>query len=116
MVPKIKEDKQIKLYDRIGLWHYLLNFNSSGELSLNKKVSIDFNTMGKHIIALDNAAKKNDLVISKVIFKIELKDDFFNTECGKEIKRRGIYFAQNLSKSINMVHDDHYHVDFKIVK
>jgi len=116
MVPKIKEDKQIKLYDRIGLWHYLLNFNSSGELSLNKKVSIDFNTMGKHIIALDDAAKKNDLVISKVIFKIELKDDFFNTEYGKEIKRRGIYFAQNLSKSINMVHDDHYHVDFKIVK
>lgn len=116
MVPKIKEDKQIKLYDRIGLWHYLLNFDTSGAISLNKKVTIDFNTMGKHIIALDNAAKKNDLVISKVIFKIELKDDFFNTEYGKEIKRRGIYFAQNLSKSVNMVHDDHYHVDFKIVK
>lgn len=116
MVPKIKKGEQIKLYDRIGLWHYLLNFDDSGELSLNKKVTIDFDTMGKHLIALDNAAKKNGLVISKVILKIELKDDFFNTEYGKEIKRRGIYFAQNLSKSINMVHDDHYHVDFKLIK
>ena len=83
---------------------------------MNKKVSVDFETMGKHIIALDNAARKNGLAISKVILKINLKDDFYCTKSGKEVKRRGIYFARNLSKAIDMVHDDHYHVDFKIVQ
>ena len=115
MVPKIKDEKQIKAYDRIGLWHYLLNFDSTGRLKMNEKVSIDFETMGKHIIALDNAARKNGLAISKVILKIDLKDDFYITKSGKEVKRRGIYFARNLSKTIDMVQDDHYHVDFKLV-
>jgi penicillin-insensitive murein endopeptidase len=115
MVPKIKDGKQVVAYDRIGLWHYLLNFDSSGRLKMNKKVSIDFETMGKHIIALDNAARKNGLSISKVILKIDLKDDFFKTSSGKEIKHRGIYFARNLTKNVDLVHDDHYHVDFKII-
>jgi penicillin-insensitive murein endopeptidase len=115
MVPKIKDEKQYNAYDRIGLWHYLLNFDSTGRLKINKEVSIDFETLGKHIIALDNAAKRNGLSISKVILKIDLKDDFYSTKSGKEVKRRGIYFARNLSKTINMVHDDHYHVDFKTV-
>jgi len=116
MVPKIKNKKQVKTYDRIGLWHYLLNFDDTGKLTLNKKVSIDFETMGKHIIALDNAARKNGLAISKVILKIDLKDDFYSTKSGKEVKSRGIYFARNLSKTIDLAHDDHYHIDFKIVK
>jgi penicillin-insensitive murein DD-endopeptidase len=114
MVPKVKNEKQVKTYDRIGLLHYLLNFDSNGRLKMNKMVSIDFETMGKHIIALDNAARKNGLAISKVILNIDLKDDFYSTKSGKEVKRRGIYFARNLSKTIDMVHDDHYHVDFKI--
>jgi len=115
MVPKVKNQKQVKSYDRIGLWHYLLNFDPTGRLKINHKVSIDFETMGKHILALDNAARKNGLAFSKVIFKIDLKDDFFKTKSGKEIKRRGIYFARNLSKPIDIVHDDHYHIDFKII-
>ena len=116
MVPKVKNGKQIKFYDRFGLWHYLLNFDSSGRLKLNKKVTIDFESMAKHIIALDNAARKNGLSVSKVILKINLKDDFYRTKSGQEIKRRGIYFAKRLSKKVDMVHDDHYHVDFKQVK
>jgi len=114
MVPKLNKGKQIKLYDRMGLWHYLLNFDSTGKLKIDKNLTIDFETMSRHIIALDNAAKRNGLSINKVILKIDLKDDLFNTVSGREIKRRGIYFAQNLTKTINMVHDDHYHVDFKI--
>ena len=43
MVPKIKSGKQYKWYDRLGLWHYLLNFDSNGNLIGDKKVSIDFN-------------------------------------------------------------------------
>jgi len=114
MVPKIKKGKQIIFYDRLGLWHYLLNFDSTGKLKINKNVNIDFETLAKHIIALDNSAKRNGLSISKVILKIDLKDDLFNTATGREIKRREIYFAKYLTKTIDMVHDDHYHVDFKI--
>ncbi|MCG8698510.1 MAG: hypothetical protein MI922_10690 [Bacteroidales bacterium] len=116
MVPKIKNGKQSKFYDKLGLWHYLLQFDSSGRLKLNKKVKIDFETIGRHIIALDNAARKNGLKVSKVILMINLKDDFYKTQSGKEIKRRGIYFARKLSPVVDMMHDDHYHVDFKIVE
>jgi penicillin-insensitive murein endopeptidase len=116
MVPKKKNNKQKKFYDRIGLLHYLLNFNSSGQLKLNKKVIIDFETIGKHIIALDNAARENGLIVSKVILKIDLKDDFYKTKSGQEVKRRGIYLARKLQKKVDMMHDDHYHVDFMYIR
>lgn len=115
MVPKMKDQKQVKRYDKMGLWHYLLNFDAEGRLTLNKDVVIDFETMGRHILALDDAARKNGLAISKVILKIDLKDEFYSTKSGKEVKKRGIYFARNLSEILNKVHDDHYHVDFKII-
>jgi penicillin-insensitive murein DD-endopeptidase len=115
MVPKVKNNKQFKIYDRLGLWHYLLNFDSSGRIGKNKKVQIDFETMGKHIIALDNAARMNGLRINKVILKIDLKDDLFSTDAGKEIRKRGIYFAQNLPGIVNKLHDDHYHIDFRLL-
>jgi penicillin-insensitive murein endopeptidase len=115
MVPKMKNHKQVKRYDKIGLWHYLLNFDAAGRLTMNKDVVIDFETMGKHLIALDDAARKNGMTISKVILKIDLKDEFYNTKSGKEVKRRGIYLARNLSETLNKVHDDHYHVDFRII-
>jgi penicillin-insensitive murein endopeptidase len=113
MVPKIKNGKQYRFYDHIGLWHYLLEFDSDGKLFLNKKVSIDFETMAKQIIALDNAARKNGLKVKKVILKINLKDDFFSTKHGKEVKRRGIYFARYLPDLVDKMHDDHYHIDFE---
>ena len=113
LVPKKKKEKQSTIYDQIGLAHYLLDFDSNGCLSFNQKVTIDFETMGKHIIALDNAAKRNGLAISKVILKINLKDDFYKTQSGKEVKKRGIYFARSLPKNVDNMHDDHYHIDFK---
>jgi penicillin-insensitive murein endopeptidase len=79
MVPKIRNNKQVRIFDHLGLWHYLLNFDSDGRLLLNKKLRIDFNTIAEHIIALDNAARENGLKISKVIFKSDLKDDLFLT-------------------------------------
>lgn len=115
MVPKHKKGIQNKFYDRLGLWHYLLQFDSSGKLKINKRIEIDFESIGRHIIALDNASRKNNLRVSKVILKIDLKDDFYKTKAGQEIKRRGIYFARNLPQTIDMMHDDHYHIDFKLV-
>ncbi len=112
MIPKIKKNKQSKLWDRIGLWHYLLEFTNSGKLTVSKKVQLDFETMARHILALDDAARKNGLRIKKVLLKIELKDDFYKTPSGKKVKQRGIYFARALGPMVNKVHDDHYHIDF----
>ncbi len=116
MVPKKKGDSQSKLFDRLGIFHYLLEFTNSGQLKLDKKVEIDFEAMGRHLLALDDASRKNELRIKKVILKIELKDDFYKTKSGRKVKQRGIYFAKALSNIVNDVHDDHYHVDFEIRK
>ena len=50
----------------------------------------------------------------KVILKINLKDDFYRSPTGKEIKRSGIYFALALSPVVDKLHDDHYHIDFAL--
>lgn len=114
MVPKKRGTKQSKWLDRLGLWHYLLEFTDDGKSKLNREIEIDFETMGKHILALDRAARDNGLKINKVILKIELKDDFYATESGKKVKQKGIYFARSLSDRVNEVHDDHYHIDFEL--
>lgn len=116
MTPLKRDGEQTALYDYLGLWHYLLQFDDKGILNFDKSTSIDFETMAKHILALDNASKKYGLAIKKVILKIELKDDFFRTKYGREVRRRGIYFARYLPESVNNMHDDHYHIDFKIAR
>lgn len=112
MVPKVKYGRQSQMFDRIGLWHYLLEFDEEGRLELDQNIRIDFETLGKHILALDDASKANGLFIKKVILKINLKDDLFQTVPGREIRRRGISFAKSLPPAVDRLHDDHYHVDF----
>ncbi len=110
MVPKQRKGQPFRWLDRIGIWHYLLSFDASGKWSEN--VAIDFEAMGEHLLALDDAAREEGLRIKKVILKINLKDDFFATENGKKVKARGIYFARSLPTYVDNLHDDHYHVDF----
>ena len=110
MVPKQRNGQPFRWLDRLGIWHYLLDFDASGKWSDN--VSIDFEVMGQHLLALDDAARENGLRIKKVILKINLKDDFFATPSGRKVKARGIYFARSLSSYVDNLHDDHYHVDF----
>ena len=116
MTPMIKNGKQHRFYDRIGLLRYGLNFDKDGILNLNKKVSIDYETMARHILSVEKAARKKGMRIKKVIFKINLKDNLFATPSGKKLKRSGIYFAQSLPKIIDNFHDDHYHIDFEFIK
>lgn len=71
--------------------------------------------MADHILILQKNARKYGLKIKKVIFKIDLKDELFATQYGKELKREGIYFAHNLTPLLNKLHDDHYHVDFELI-
>lgn len=112
MLPKKLNNTPLRMLDHLGVWHYALQTDKSGNYT--SRVTVDFETMGRHLIALDDAARKNGIRIKKVILKIDLKDDFFKTASGKKVKARGIYFARSLPKLVDDLHDDHYHVDFAL--
>ena len=95
-----------------GVFHYAMQFDAFGRWKRNKNISIDFEAIGKHILALEKEANKRNMFIKKVLLKINLKDEFFKTKSGKKVKSKGIYFAKYLPKLIDDVHDDHYHIDF----
>lgn len=116
MVPLLntKSNQQSRSRDHYGMWHYLLKFDKNGFVNGSNKTQIDFEKMAHHILALKEAGVKNGVKIKKVIFKIELKANLFNSAIGKKLKSSGIYFAQALSPIVNNVHDDHYHIDFEI--
>ncbi len=135
MMPKIKNGQPFTSLDSWGLAHYFLEFDNSGKLTktypflnfihpylsnivgrnlIDEDIDIDFESIAKHIIALDDACRKENIEIRKVIMKLELKDEFFKTTTGRKVKIRGIPFAQKLPPAVNGMHDDHYHIDFKI--
>lgn len=112
MMPLIKGGKAYYELDNKGIKHYLLDFDNSGRYSKDHTVSIDFNLVAKHILELNSQANKEGLKIVKVIIKIELKDELFNSKYGKILKNSGIYIVKGLTPKINELHDDHYHIDF----
>lgn len=113
MIPKVRKGKQSGLLDCIGLSHYLLAFDDDGTSTLSDGISLDLETAARHLLALDDAAAKNGLKIRKIILKIALKDEFYATPSGQKVRDRGIYIVRNLSKIVDDLHDDHYHVDFE---
>lgn len=116
MMPLVKNNAPFYELDSIGQTHYLLGFDNSGRLDSDTGVSIDFELVARHILLLNEQAKKQGLKVGKVIIKIELKDELFAGEFGKKLKASGIYIVQNLTPLINSVHDDHYHIDFEKLK
>jgi penicillin-insensitive murein endopeptidase len=116
MVPLIKNQNPYYGLDSIGRKHYFLEFDEKGQYEFDKTISIDFDLIAKHILLLNEVLKKKKLRISKVIFKIELKDKLFATPNGQLLKKSEIYLAQNLTSIINSLHDDHYHIDFEAIK
>jgi len=113
MMPLIKEGNPYYLLDELGTMHYLLAFNDNGEYGKDTTVTVDFNLMARHILILHQKAKAIGMKIAKVIIKIEYKDELFATEYGKKLKQSDIYIVRGLTKIINALHDEHYHIDFK---
>lgn len=105
-----------KHYEALGISRYLLGFDAQGRCGLNRGVRIDFELLAAHLLVLDRTARRHDLRVSKVIFNTNLKDELYATESGKKLKAAGIYFAQQLTPTLNALHDDHYHVDFAPLK
>ncbi|MCC6703144.1 MAG: penicillin-insensitive murein endopeptidase [Fluviicola sp.] len=114
MTPLLKNEVPTNALDNLGASHYLMQFDKNGNYTSDPSYRIDFDKMALHLLALNEAATANGLKIEKVILKLELKDELFATPNGKKLRETGIYFATNLTPLINNLHDDHYHVDFKI--
>lgn len=113
MTPLKKENKTICFYDKIGMWRYLMEFDTNGKALINEDIEIDFDKIAKHILTLEKTARQNGYRIKKVILETNLKDEIYNSKHGEELKKSKIYFVRSLPKSIDKLHDDHYHIDFE---
>ncbi len=113
MMPLIKNGNPYYELDDKGVKHYLLKFDNKGRLQKDLAVKIDFNVVATQILQLNKSAISQGYQIKKVIIKIELKDELFASIRGKELKNSGIYIVQGLTKTINDLHDDHFHIDFE---
>ena len=113
MMPLTKDSVPYYKLDGLGKEHYLLTFDDKGRYANDSTVQIDFDIVAKQILILDEQARKNGLKVSKVIIKIELKDELYATPNGKKLKAKGIYVVKALTPLINSLHDDHFHIDFE---
>ncbi len=121
MTPLLKSGEPFTQATIFNAYGYGYNFNAKGELDhaipiniIPSNVTIDFEATARHILALDEAAKQNGLVIDNVVFKDNLRPLLFATPGGREILRRGIFFLQPLNALQNQAHDDHFHIDFRV--
>jgi len=113
MMPKLKNNQPYYGLDSLGVNHYWLSFDDDGKYSKDKSIIIDFEKIAHHILILKNEGKKQGLRVSKVIIKVEFKDELFKGKYGQLLKDSGIYIVKSLTPEINSIHDDHYHVDFQ---
>lgn len=112
MSPLLKNGKPYTDLDYLGGPHYMLEFDGTGKLTDDPSVYINFDLIALQILELESAARKNNMRIEKVIWKVELLDELLASENGKRLAKSGIYITRNLSPLINSLHDDHFHIDF----
>jgi penicillin-insensitive murein DD-endopeptidase len=86
---------------------YGIEFDSFGKYD---RFSIDFEAMAAHLLALREAAQRNDIRIRRVIFDNDLQRLLFETPKGMEA-RAALTFS---AKKPWVRHDEHYHVDFDV--
>jgi penicillin-insensitive murein DD-endopeptidase len=91
-------------------------FNKFGyDIELDKHnqydgLSIDYDALAAHIVALDKESKAQGHSLWRVIFAPELQVGLFKTQYGVYLKQH-IQFSKNRSW---VRHDEHYHVDFVV--
>jgi penicillin-insensitive murein endopeptidase len=112
MMPKLQNGKPYYGLDDLGAGHYALTFNDEGKYEKDKSISIDFELIARHLLILDAKSRKQGIKITKVIIKMEMKDELYAGAYGKQLKTSGIYVTRNLTPGVNAMHDEHYHVDF----
>lgn len=108
MTPLLKNDKPYSRHHLFNRWGYGWNFDKKGN---SGKMRIDYEAMAAHLVAVKKAAKTHGLGIQKVIFDPVLRPYLLATEAGKEL--RSLPFTKN---RVIIRHDDHYHIDFKVLQ
>ena len=92
------------LFNKLG---YNIEFDSHSQYS---DLSIDYEALAAHIIALHRQAKKMGYDLWRVIFDPQLQVNLFKTKHADYLKDN-----INFSKKRSWVrHDEHYHIDFLI--
>ncbi len=107
MTPLLKNEKHYRSHHLFNLWGYRFEFDNKGKKG---NVEIDYETMAKHLLALEKTAKQNGLAIQKVIFDPVLRPYLLKTKTGQQLKH--LPFTKN---RVVIRHDDHYHVDFRSI-
>lgn len=110
MVPVIdKNGKSVPLPSNpINKFGYGIEFDKDGKF---ESLLIDFESMAEHLYQLNMAAEQAGEGLSLVIFDTQYLPKLFNT-------KRGAYLKSSLrfmKKNPWIRHDEHYHIDFKIV-
>ncbi len=108
MSPLLKHKKAYRNSHLFNLWGYRREFDDNGKAG---NIELDYETMAKHLYALQQATKAKGMVIQKVIFDPVLRPYLLKTEYGPKIKK--LPFTKN---RVVVRHDDHYHVDFGVPK
>lgn len=94
----------ISLLNKFG---YNIEFNQNAQY---KKLSINFDAMAKHLVAIKQAADAQGVGISVVIFDNSFQQKLFSTSTGKAL-------PELMSFSVKkpwVRHDEHYHIDFEV--
>lgn len=86
---------------------YAMEFDEHGRLG---DLSIDFEALALHLLALDHAARRAGAPMDRVILDAPLRKRVLETKLGAEVSRR-IRFLEGM---VWIRHDEHYHVDFSV--
>ena len=108
MVPVRRDGASVPLptsaFNKFG---YALEFDSRGR---SGDLSIDFEAIALHLLALSDSGARRGVKIRRVIFDVPLQQKLFDAQSGSKVRER-ITFSQ---RSAWVRHDEHYHVDFEI--
>jgi penicillin-insensitive murein endopeptidase len=109
MVPVVDQHNQSQHLptNLLNRWGYDLEFDHQGKLD---QLTIDYEAMAAHIVALDKHSKTLGHKLWRVIFDPKLQPFLLNTSHGDYIKQH----IKLSTKRSWVRHDEHYHVDFAI--
>lgn len=91
-------------FNRFG---YDIELDDKGRID---DLSIDYDAMAAHIVALDKSARTNGFKLWRVIFDPTLQAPLFQTEYADYLREK-VQFSKKRSW---VRHDEHYHIDFEI--
>ncbi len=108
-VPVVNQDGiSVKLpINPLNKFGYKIEFNQNAQF---KDLSIDFEAMAKHLVAIKQAADSKGAGIDVVIFDNSFQKKLFATPTGKKLPK---LMRFSVKKSW-VRHDEHYHIDFEV--